>query len=140
MTDHLRASDAERREVSELLSRHFVDGRLDQEELDERIGAAMRAKTRGDLSGLLVDLPPLGVVATAPPLARPHPGARLRSMLVLALLLLFAAAALLGHVRAAQPVHLPRGPVLPVILHVRGPFGPPPAVLRQVSGVRLAAR
>ena len=140
MTDHLRACDAERREVSELLSRHFVDGRLDEEELDERIGAALRARTRGDLSELLVDLPPLGAVATAPPPARPHHGARLRSMLVLGLLLLLAAAALLGHVRAAQPVHLPPGPVLPVFLHGEGPFGPPSSVLRAVSGARLLAR
>lgn len=57
MTDYLRVSDAERREVGELLSRHYLDGRLDADELDERLGQAMRAKTRADLSGLLVDLP-----------------------------------------------------------------------------------
>jgi hypothetical protein len=53
----LRASDAERRDCSEALSAHFVEGRLDQAEFDERIGAAMAAKTRGELAALLADLP-----------------------------------------------------------------------------------
>lgn len=55
----LRVSDAERGAIGEALSRHFADGRLDQGELDERMGAAMSAKTRRDLAGLLADLPPL---------------------------------------------------------------------------------
>jgi hypothetical protein len=64
----MRVSDAERNEIAEQLSKHFADGRLDQAELDERMGRAMSAKTRGDLAGLLDDLPPI-----APP--PPEPGA-----------------------------------------------------------------
>ncbi len=56
----LRVSDAERHEVVDALSKHFADGRLDQTEFDERMGKAMSAKTRADLSGLLVDLPTFG--------------------------------------------------------------------------------
>jgi hypothetical protein len=52
-----RASDAERRDCTESLSPHFVEGRLDQAEFDERIGAAIAAKTRGELAALLADLP-----------------------------------------------------------------------------------
>jgi len=55
----LRASDAERNEVADRLSRHYADGRLDATEFKERLDHAMGAKTRGDLSGLFDDLPRL---------------------------------------------------------------------------------
>src|SRR5215467_13516985 len=54
----LRASDAERDAVASELGQHFQDGRLDHAELDERLGAAMAAKTQRDLEALLEDLPP----------------------------------------------------------------------------------
>jgi len=54
---HIRISDAERSAVAELLGQHYADGRLDQAEFDERVGRAMAAKTRGDLTGLFDDLP-----------------------------------------------------------------------------------
>ena len=55
----IRCSDAERHEMVDKLSKHFADGRLDQIEFDDRMGRAMAAKSRGDLAGLLDDLPPL---------------------------------------------------------------------------------
>lgn len=55
----LRIGDAERNEVAEALSTHFSDGRLDQEELRDRLDRAMSAKTGADLDGILSDLPPL---------------------------------------------------------------------------------
>jgi hypothetical protein len=60
---HLRVSDAERQAVTDRLSEHFAAGRLDQAEFDERVGRAMSAKTRGDLSGLFADLPETGAPA-----------------------------------------------------------------------------
>ena len=63
---HLRVSDAERHEVAERLSRHFADGRLDQNEFDLRLGRATGAVTRGDLDGLFDDLPPLPEEAVRP--------------------------------------------------------------------------
>src|SRR6185437_7439074 len=60
----LRASDAERDLVATELGEHFQAGRLDQAEFDERVGAALRARTRSDLSGLLSDLPRRGPLAT----------------------------------------------------------------------------
>lgn len=54
---NLRVSDAERAKVGDELSRHYADGRLDEAEFNERLGKAMSAKTRGDLAGLLSDLP-----------------------------------------------------------------------------------
>ena len=56
---NLRIGDAERNEISELLSKHYSDGRLDAAEFQERLDRAMSAKTRSDLSGLLADLPNL---------------------------------------------------------------------------------
>ena len=54
---HLRASDADRDAIAERLRRAAVEGRLDAEELEERLHAALRARTHGDLERLVVDLP-----------------------------------------------------------------------------------
>ncbi len=121
MTDHLRVSDAERREASELLSRHFVDGRLDQEELDERIGGVMRSRTRGDLGRLFADLPPLAAV-TAPAL-RPHRGARLLVAVAVVLALLVPASLLARGqaVQAHRPMQARLLPFVRVAPRVAGP-------------------
>ena len=87
---NLRVSDAERQAVTDRLATHYADGRLDQAEFDERAGRAMSAKTRGDLTGLLDDLPEPGTgpgpgLAGAPGAAgapgyqnRPYPATRIR--------------------------------------------------------------
>jgi Flp pilus assembly protein TadB len=62
----IRASDAERTEVADRLSRHFADGRLDQTEFKARLDRAMGATTRGDLGGLFDDLPALADEAPPP--------------------------------------------------------------------------
>jgi hypothetical protein len=88
---HLRVSDAERQAVADRLGEHFADGRLDQAEFDDRVGRAMGAKTRADLSGLFSDLPDAGAPAVPhtpgrpgrPPRRRGHP------VLVFVLLILF---------------------------------------------------
>jgi DUF1707 SHOCT-like domain len=68
----LRVGDAERNEVIDALSQHFSAGRLDQAELDDRLGRASSAKTGADLAGILTDLPPLAsTAASAPRPARP---------------------------------------------------------------------
>lgn len=53
---HLRASDADRDQVSTVLSTAFAEGRLSREEYDERVDALLRAKTFDDLVGLTRDL------------------------------------------------------------------------------------
>jgi hypothetical protein len=53
----LRASDADRDAVAERLRQAAVEGRLDADELEQRLHRALRAKTYGDLDGLLGDLP-----------------------------------------------------------------------------------
>jgi hypothetical protein len=57
MDDGIRVSDADRDRVTAQLRDHFAEGRLTQEELDERISAALSAKTFGDLRHVMADLP-----------------------------------------------------------------------------------
>ena len=56
-SSELRASDAERERVVDFLRESSLTGRINHDELDERIGLAYAAVTRGDLERLLVDLP-----------------------------------------------------------------------------------
>ncbi len=53
----IRASDADRDRVATLLREHHAAGRLDADEVQERIDKALTAKTLGDLDALLADLP-----------------------------------------------------------------------------------
>ena len=53
----LRASDAEREQVIDLLRRHAGEGRITADELSERIDAVYAARTVGELLGPLADLP-----------------------------------------------------------------------------------
>jgi hypothetical protein len=53
----VRIGDAERDRAVALLGDHFAAGRLDREELDERIDQAMQARFSTDLRQLFVDLP-----------------------------------------------------------------------------------
>ncbi|MGD0440240.1 MAG: DUF1707 domain-containing protein [Acidimicrobiales bacterium] len=75
---NIRIGDAERNEISELLSKHYSDGRLDAAEFQERLDRAMSAKTRADLSGLLVDLPRLQTPAEQAAALEPAPRRRPR--------------------------------------------------------------
>ncbi|CAM5739310.1 hypothetical protein SALBM311S_02906 [Streptomyces alboniger] len=53
----LRASHEDRDQVVDVLRVAAGDGRLTAEELDERVGAALTARTMGELADLTVDLP-----------------------------------------------------------------------------------
>jgi hypothetical protein len=69
MDDRIRVSDADRERAAARLREHFAEGRLAQEELDERLSAALGAKTAADLRRVMVDLPgPAPVPAQAGPL------------------------------------------------------------------------
>jgi uncharacterized protein DUF1707 len=55
--DDMRAGDADREATIESLRDHAAAGRLDSDELDERLEAALRATTFGELRALVSDLP-----------------------------------------------------------------------------------
>ncbi|WP_406436337.1 DUF1707 domain-containing protein [Streptomyces sp. NBC_00631] len=60
MTDdapELRASDADRERVAEILRDALAEGRLDMEEFEERLEATYRARTYGELTPITRDLP-----------------------------------------------------------------------------------
>jgi Domain of unknown function (DUF1707)/Cell wall-active antibiotics response 4TMS YvqF len=55
--ESLRVSDAERDATIRALGEHAAVGRLTLDELEERAGRALAARTRGDLAALTTDLP-----------------------------------------------------------------------------------
>src|ERR1700759_5597533 len=57
---HLRASDADRERVAKFLREQHAVGRLNHDELEDRLGRAYRAVTMGDLDRLIGDLPQPG--------------------------------------------------------------------------------
>ncbi|GGO70797.1 DUF1707 SHOCT-like domain-containing protein [Nonomuraea cavernae] len=65
----LRIGDAEREHTMTALREHFAQGRLDHEELDQRLDQALTARTAGELARVTADLP--GPGAAGP---RLHPG------------------------------------------------------------------
>lgn len=98
MDDRIRASDADRDRVATRLRDHFAEGRLTHDELDERLTAALNAKTHGDLRHILADLPEPGPVLApgrpSPRLARSYPVVLRRGPRFLPLVLLALVAAL----------------------------------------------
>jgi hypothetical protein len=67
-TPYLRAADSDREAAVERLQKAAVDGRLDAEELEQRLTAAYAAKWTSDLDRLTADVTPV-----APPPAVPYP-------------------------------------------------------------------
>jgi hypothetical protein len=66
----LRASNADRDAIGDILRRHHVAGRLDTDEFAERYGRSLQAKTYAELDELIADLPvdvePVSAAEAAP--------------------------------------------------------------------------
>lgn len=77
----IRASDAERERVVEALRAAGLEGRLTADELEDRTGRALGARTRAELGRLLQDLPSSGA-APVPAARREHPLVRLGKTVV----------------------------------------------------------
>ncbi|WP_175582673.1 DUF1707 SHOCT-like domain-containing protein [Nocardioides guangzhouensis] len=60
----LRASDADRDLVRRVLADAYAEGRLDRDELDERVDAAGIARVLGDLPPLIDDLVPTAIISS----------------------------------------------------------------------------
>jgi len=135
----LRASDSERERVVEFLREHALVGRLNHDELEERIGLAYAAVYRGDLERLIGDLPrrdqPVAKRRPQPTRAvekrhEPKPAMVLVGLAALAIpmiTLLGAALALIATVIAVTAMMLPVVLVtllVAAILKRRRPHGP----------------
>ncbi len=62
----LRAAHADREQVVAALEAAFVQGRLDKEELDARVGQAFASRTYAELAALTADLPAVPAVPAGP--------------------------------------------------------------------------
>ncbi|MGH3255369.1 MAG: DUF1707 SHOCT-like domain-containing protein [Streptosporangiaceae bacterium] len=69
-----RASDRERDAVVQRVQQAFAEGRLDDTEFDERMRAALVARTHADLDALLTDLPAAAAPGLAPAASGRGPG------------------------------------------------------------------
>ena len=67
---HLRASHADREQVIDTLKAAFVQGRLDKDEFDLRVGQAFASRTYAELAAVTADIP-AGLTRQA---ARTRPG------------------------------------------------------------------
>jgi Flp pilus assembly protein TadB len=98
----LRISDSDRTQATDRLSKHYGDGRLDEEEFSKRLDQAMNAKTHADLDGLFADLPgpeagdPARAQLQKPPGQHWHPVRRI-ALLAVVILLTVAVAHSLVH-------------------------------------------
>lgn len=118
----LRVGDSERYAAVDALGEHYVAGRLDAEEHQQRCGQALQARTGADLMRLFADLPLphpdlLPAVASSP---RPTPSARPRRTYPTALVAVVAIVALMAVVRAPFLVLLLVGVAIYLVLSRRG--------------------
>ena len=92
----MKASDADRDAVVAALSEHFQTGRLTREELDERTGRALTARTLDELDELTADLPAIRPAGPAPVVRPRGLGHPLLAPVAAALAALAIAALVLG--------------------------------------------
>lgn len=71
----LRVNDTERARAESLLSDAYAAGRLNEAELDQRLGMVLQAQTRRELNAAVVGLPRTPPVAFAAPAAPTNPEA-----------------------------------------------------------------
>lgn len=112
------AGSADRERAVGVLRAAFTEGRLTQEELDDRVARAYAARTYGDLWALVADLPagplpyPGGVpyqqaTPAVPPSAEPDTSWHSAAALVITALVIFTLAALVTAIATAHAQPLP---------------------------------
>jgi DUF1707 SHOCT-like domain len=93
-TSDLRASDTDRHQVIDALTRHTAAGRLTLDEFTARVDATSQAKTYRELAAVTADLPTTGAVPGAESAMHrtqlPRPAVALVAVLAAALVVLLA--------------------------------------------------
>ena len=122
------AGNADRERTVGVLRAAFTEGRLTQDELDDRVGRAYAARTYGDLWALIADLPagplpyPGGVpyqqaTPAVPPSAEPDTSWHSAAALVITALVIFTLAALVTAIATAHaPIPFQQGSYQPTQL------------------------
>ena len=103
----LRASRADREQVIDVLKAAFVQGRLDQDELDLRAGQALAARTYADLAALTADIPIRPAEARPPEVAWAPLNKRTVAAMTGATAAFVAIGPLLSHTPDGSPFALP---------------------------------
>jgi hypothetical protein len=148
------AGSADRERTVGVLRAAFTEGRLAQDELDDRVGRAYTARTYSDLWALVADLPtgplpyPGGVPypqmsPAVPASAEPDTSWHSAAALVITALVIFTLAALVTAIATAhaQPMPFQQAPfqhaqLAPFITHAGDPaLGQPPAPVRPYAPV-----
>jgi hypothetical protein len=112
------AGSADRERTVGVLRAAFTEGRLNQDELDDRVARAYAARTYGDLWALIADLPagplpyPGGLLyqqatPAVPPSAEPDTSWHSAAALVITALVIFTLAALVTAIATAHAQPLP---------------------------------
>ena len=112
------AASADRERTVGVLRAAFTEGRLNQDELDDRVARAYAARTYGDLWALIADLPagplpyPGGLpyqqaTPAVPPSAEPDTSWHSAAALVITALVIFTLAALVTAIATAHAQPLP---------------------------------
>jgi hypothetical protein len=115
------AGSADRERTVGVLRAAFTEGRLDQDELDDRVGRAYAARTYSDLWRLVADLPagplpyPVGLPyqqagPAVPPSAEPDTSWHSAAALVITALVIFTLAALVTAIATAHAQPMPFQP------------------------------
>jgi hypothetical protein len=86
MNSSMRASSADRERAVDVLKAGFAEGRLTQDEYNDRMGRAYAARTYGELMALTADLP-AGAVPAWPVTAYQPPVAGTNSMAIASMVL-----------------------------------------------------
>jgi Domain of unknown function (DUF1707)/Domain of unknown function (DUF4190) len=83
----MRASSADRERAVDVLKAGFAEGRLTQDEYNDRMGRAYAARTYGDLAALTTDLPAGAFPAWPVPAYQPPPPSGTNSMAIASMVL-----------------------------------------------------
>jgi hypothetical protein len=103
------AASADRERAVGIIRAAFAEGRLSQDELDDRVGQAYAARTYGDLWALTADLPAgpfapaYGPVAVVPEKSLSPASWRPAAALIITALVIFTLAALITAIVTKQP-------------------------------------
>ncbi|OBI14911.1 hypothetical protein A5712_29745 [Mycobacterium sp. E2327] len=131
---YIRATDSDRDETGRVLDAALSDGQLSMEEYRQRVSAARRAATVGELESLVEDLQ-IRSAPAQPPTPASRRGILVAGVAVLALAGLGIGWKLLGNTTSSSPSAPPPSATSTVAITQTPPPPPPPLQLQTVDGL-----